>query len=65
MKTALKHKLYYLMPYNDLDNLYFTFELSTKFCLKFRIQRKPSEGEQGNKHLSQFLEAELIQYCKV
>ena len=53
------------MPYNDLDNLYFTFELSTKFCLKFRIQRKPSEGEQGNKHLSQFLEAELIQYCKV
>lgn len=36
------------MYYNDLDNLYFTFEISTKFCLKFRIQIKPLEGEQGN-----------------
>ena len=48
MKTTLKHKLYYLMSYNDLDDVYFTFEMSTKFCLKFRIQRNSSEGEQGN-----------------
>lgn len=36
------------MYYNDLDNLYFTFELSIKFCFMFRIQTKTLEGEEDN-----------------
>lgn len=36
-----------LMYYNDFDNLHFKFEISTNFCLEFRIQTKYL-GERGN-----------------
>ena len=45
-----------VMHYNDLDNLHFQFEISTNFCLEFRIKTK-SLGER--QHILLLSEAEV------